>query len=56
MVVAAPLFAAVLFPLAPAFASSVVTPPYSRMRTSGKAAAWLNVTVTVLLPPTMFAA
>ena len=26
------------------------------IRTSGYAAAWLNVTVTVLLPPTMFAA
>ena len=51
VVVAAPLFATVLFPLAPA-----VIPRYSRMRTSGKAAAWLNVTVTVLLPPTMFAA
>jgi hypothetical protein len=35
VVVAAPLLAAVLFPLAPAFASSVVTPRYSRMRTSG---------------------
>src|SRR5712692_3652791 len=56
VVVAAPLLAAVLFPTAPTFASSVVTPRYSRMRTSGKAAAWLNVTVTVLLPPAMFAA
>jgi hypothetical protein len=55
-VVAGPLFAAVLFPLAPAFASSVVTPRYSRIRTSGYAAAWLNCTVTVLAPATMFAA
>ena len=36
VVVAAPLFAAVLFPLAPAVTSSVVTPRYSRIRTSGK--------------------
>src|SRR5260370_27938971 len=56
VVVAAPLLDVALFPLAPTFASSVVTPRYSRIRTSGKAAAWLNVTVTVLLPPTMFAA
>jgi len=56
VVVAEPLLAAVLFPLAPTVTSSVVTPRYSRMRTSGYAAAWLNVTVTVLLPPAMFAA
>jgi hypothetical protein len=56
VVVAGPLLAMSLFPLAPAFASSVVTPRYSRIRTSGYAAAWLNVTVTVLLPPPMFAA
>src|SRR5665213_3731608 len=56
VVVAAPLLAAVLLPLAPAVPSRAVTPLYSRMRTSGYAAAWLNVTVTVLLPPTMFAA
>jgi hypothetical protein len=56
VVVAAPLFAAVLFPLAPDVTSSVVTPRYSKIRTSGKAAAWLNVTVTVLFPPTMPAA
>jgi hypothetical protein len=35
VVVAAPLFAAVLLPLAPAVTSSAVTPRYSRMRTSG---------------------
>jgi hypothetical protein len=56
VVVAAPLFALVLLPLAPAVTSSVVTPRYSRMRTSGYAAAWLNVTVTVLLPLAMLAA
>jgi hypothetical protein len=56
VVVAAPLLAAALLPLAPAVTSSAVTPRYSRMRTSGYAAAWLNVTVTVLLPPTMFGA
>jgi hypothetical protein len=56
VVVAAPLLAAVLLPLAPAVTSSAVTPRYSRIRTSGKGAAWLNVTVTVLLPPTMFGA
>jgi hypothetical protein len=56
VVVAAPLFAVPLFPLAPAVTSSVLTPRYSRMRMSGYAAAWLNVTVTVLLPPTMLAA
>jgi hypothetical protein len=56
VVVAAPLLALVLFPLAPAVTSSVVTPRYSRMRTSGYAAAWLKVTVTVLVAPAMFAA
>jgi hypothetical protein len=56
VVVAEPLFVMALLPLAPALASSVVTPRYSRILTSGYAAAWLNVTVTVLLPPTMFAA
>jgi len=56
VVVAVPLFADALFPLAPAVTSSVVTPRYSNIRTSGNAAAALNVTVTVLLPPTMFAA
>ena len=53
VVVAAPLFAAVLLPLAPAVTSRAVTPRYSRMHISGNAAAWLNVTVTVLLPPKM---
>jgi hypothetical protein len=56
VVVAAPLLALVLLPLAPAVTSTPVTPRYSRMRTSGNAAAALNVTVTVLLPPAMFAA
>ena len=56
VVVAAPLLAVALFPLAPAVTSNVLTPLYSRIRTSGYVAAWLNVTVTVLLPPTMFAA
>jgi hypothetical protein len=56
VVVAAPLLAVALFPLAPAVTSTVLTPLYSRMRISGNTAAWLNVTVTVLLPPTMFAA
>jgi hypothetical protein len=54
LVVAAPLLALALFPLAPAVISSAVTPRYSRMRTSGYAAAWLNVTVTVLPPPAIF--
>jgi hypothetical protein len=57
LVVAAPLFAVELFPLAPAATSSAVTPRYSRMRTSGDTAAWLNATVTLLLlTPAMFAA
>jgi hypothetical protein len=56
VVVAEPLLAAVPLPLVPAVTSSVVTPRYSRMRTSGLIAAWLNVTVTVLLPALMFAA
>jgi hypothetical protein len=56
VVIAAPLLAEALFPLAPAVTSTAVTPRYSRMRISGYAAAALNVTVTVLLPPTMFAA
>jgi hypothetical protein len=54
VVVAAPLLALVLLPLAPAVTSSAVTPRYSRMRTSGYDAAWLKVTVTVLLPAAMF--
>src|ERR1035438_3861709 len=56
VVVAAPLFAAVLLPLAPAVTSTAFTPRYSRIRTSGDAAAWLNVTVTVFEPPTMLGA
>jgi hypothetical protein len=56
VVVAAPLFGLVLLPTAPAVTSRVVTPRYSRMRISGNAAAWLNVTVTVLPPPLMLAA
>ena len=39
VVVAAPLFADVLLPLAPALASSVATPRYSRIRMSGPFAA-----------------
>src|SRR5215470_5095745 len=56
VVVAVPLFDVALLPTAPAVTSSVVTPRYSRIRISGNEAAWLNVTVTVLLPPAMFAA
>jgi hypothetical protein len=56
VVVADPLFAAVPLPLAPAVTSSVVTPRYSRILMSGATAPWLNVTVTVFAPPTMFAA
>ena len=56
VVVAAPLLDVALLPLAPAVTSSAVTPLYSRMRTSGNTAAWLKVTVTVLLPPVMLGA
>jgi hypothetical protein len=56
VVVAGPLLANVLFPLKPAVTSTAFTPLYSKMRTSGNAAAWLNVTVTVLLPALMFGA
>ena len=59
VVVAAPLLALVPLPAAPAVLSSGLTvsnPLYSSTRTSTNAAAWLNVTVTVLLPPTMFLA
>jgi hypothetical protein len=56
LVVAEPLLALALLPLAPAVTPSAVTPRYSRMRTSGYDAAWLKVTVTVLLPLAMFAA
>ena len=56
VVVAEPLLEVALLPLDPAVTSTVVTPRYSRMRTSGYVAAWLNVTVIVLLPPTMFGA
>jgi hypothetical protein len=56
VVVAAPLLALAPLPLAPAVTSSVVGPRYSRIRTSGKVAAWLNVTVTVFAPATMFGA
>ena len=52
-VVAEPLLAAVLFPLKPAVTSTAFTPRYSRIRTSGNAAGWLNVTVTVFAPPAM---
>jgi hypothetical protein len=53
VVVAKPLLDVVLFPLAPAVTSTAVTPRYSRIRMSGATADWLNVTVTVLFPPTM---
>jgi hypothetical protein len=56
LVVAEPLFAVALFPLAPAVTSTAFTPRYSSIRTSGNAAAALNVTVTVLVPPAMLAA
>jgi hypothetical protein len=56
VVAAVPLFAVPLFPLAPAVTSTALTPWYSSIRTSGYCATWLNVTVTVLLPPLMFAA
>jgi hypothetical protein len=56
VVVALPLLAVALFPFAPAVTSSPVTPRYSRIRMSGYAAAALNVTVIVLLPPATFAA
>ncbi len=56
LVVAAPLLALELFPLAPAVISSVDTPRYSRTRISGATADWLNVTVTVLLPAAIFGA
>jgi hypothetical protein len=56
LVVAAPLFVVALFPLAPAVTSTALTPLYSRIRTSGSAAGWLKVTVTVFAPLTMFGA
>jgi hypothetical protein len=59
VVVAAPLLAVVPLPPAAAVTSrglAVSRPLYSRMRTSGTAAAALNVTVTVLGPATMFLA
>ena len=56
VVVAAPLFAAALLPLAPAVTSSAVTPRYSRYAYIRICRRRLNVTVTVLLPPMMFAA
>jgi len=58
-VVAEPLLALVPLPAPAAVTSSGLvgsSPLYSRMRTSGYAAAWLNLTVTVLLPPAMFLA
>ena len=51
-----PLLALALLPLAPDTTSSVVAPRYSKTRMSGNAAAWLNVTVTVFVPPAMLAA
>ena len=56
VVVAAPLLALALFPLAPAVTSTAVTPRYSRMRTSGNVAAGLKGTVTVFVPPVILAA
>ena len=59
VVVAEPLFAVVPLPAAPAVTSSglvVSSPLYSSIRTSANAAAWLKVTVTVLLPAAMFLA
>jgi hypothetical protein len=59
VVVAAPLLAVLPLPAAAAVTSSgllVLAPLYSSARTSTKFAAWLNVTVTVLLPPAMFLA
>ena len=59
VVLTLPLFAAVPVPAAPTALSSGAlgsSPLYSRIRTSGYAAALLNVTVTVVLPPAMFGA
>ena len=59
LVVALPLLAVVPLPAAPAAVSKgfdVSNPLYSRASISTKAAAWLNVTVTVLLPAAMFLA
>src|SRR5580658_2497031 len=42
VVVAEPLLALALLPLAPAVTSIAVNPRYSRIRTSGYVAAWLN--------------
>jgi len=59
VVVAEPLFPVNPDPEAPAVTSSgfvVSAPLYSSTRTSGYDAAWLNVTVTVLLPAAMFLA
>jgi hypothetical protein len=53
---AGPLSRSVPVPAAPAAASrgfTVSRPLYSRIRTSGKAADWLNLTVTVLLVETL---
>jgi hypothetical protein len=57
VVVAEPLLQVALFPLAPAVTSTADTPRYSSIRMSGKTAAALNVTVTVLFAAaTIFAA
>jgi hypothetical protein len=56
VVVAGPLLALLLLPTAAAVTSKGLTvskPAYSNIRMSGKAAAWLKVTVTALLPDTM---
>ena len=56
VVVTDPLLGVELRPVAPAATSSVVTPRYSRIRTSGWSAARLKVTVTVFAPLTIFGA
>ena len=59
VVLTVPLFAVAPDPAAPTALSSGVLasrPEYSSILTSGYAAALLNVTVTVVLPPAMFLA
>ena len=59
VVLAEPLFAVVPLPVALEKTSNglvVLRPLYSSTFTLGKLAVWLNVTVTVLLPATMFLA
>jgi hypothetical protein len=54
VVVAAPLLALFPLPLAPAVTSNVVTPRYSRMRTSGYPAAWFSGSLTRADPSDWF--